>query len=252
MTRCVSAEIYDPSDHRWSPAGTLSAPRSGFAMIALPDGGALVVGGLRSPTEGAAGEASQPTNDGRAIRPRDPNMGFDRRLRRVGPTSCVGGAGRRTGARSRGGEHGHLRPCSPDLDRLRDRPLLITATMQRRCSSRTDPCWWRGAGRSGCRTRPAAQRPSRTRGASSLRPHRARSVAVSSEGSTRIRLRRVRGCLMRLRLRPRSRPILRAGGAGPVTDVGKPKHLRYLSVKPVGAWRNGRARALGVPGAYAV
>lgn len=57
----VSAEIYDPSDHGWSPAGTLSAPRSGFSMIALPDGGALVVGGMHSPTEGAAGEASQPT-----------------------------------------------------------------------------------------------------------------------------------------------------------------------------------------------
>jgi hypothetical protein len=30
------------------------------------------------------------------------------------------------------------------------------------------------------------------------------------------------------------------------------KHMRFLSVKPVGAWRNGGARALGVPGAYAV
>ena len=30
------------------------------------------------------------------------------------------------------------------------------------------------------------------------------------------------------------------------------KHMRFLSTKPVGAWRNGGARALGVPGAYAV
>ena len=30
------------------------------------------------------------------------------------------------------------------------------------------------------------------------------------------------------------------------------KHMRFLSTKPVGAWRNGRASALGVPGAYAV
>ena len=30
------------------------------------------------------------------------------------------------------------------------------------------------------------------------------------------------------------------------------KHMRFLSVKPVGAWRNGRARALGVPGTDAV
>ncbi len=48
----VSVEIYDPSDNHWSPAGTLSAPRSRFSMIAIPDGGALVVGG----------ETSQPTS----------------------------------------------------------------------------------------------------------------------------------------------------------------------------------------------
>jgi hypothetical protein len=30
------------------------------------------------------------------------------------------------------------------------------------------------------------------------------------------------------------------------------RHMRFLSVKPVGAWRNGRARALGVSRAYAV
>ena len=30
------------------------------------------------------------------------------------------------------------------------------------------------------------------------------------------------------------------------------KHMRFLGTKPVGAWRNGGARALGVPGAYAV
>ena len=57
----VSAEIYDPGGHRWSAAGTLSAPRNGFSVVALPDGGALAVGGSVASTEGAGGEAFQPT-----------------------------------------------------------------------------------------------------------------------------------------------------------------------------------------------
>ena len=47
-------------------------------------------------------------------------------------------------------------------------------------------------------------------------------------------------------------PERRASGVGSVTDAGKPKHMRFPSTRPVGAWRNGRARVLGVPGTYAV
>jgi len=41
----ASAEIFDPGDGSWSPAGRLSVPRARFALVALADGGALVVGG---------------------------------------------------------------------------------------------------------------------------------------------------------------------------------------------------------------
>ncbi len=40
------AEIYDPRSDRWSAAGNLATARSGFALVALPDGGALVAGGF--------------------------------------------------------------------------------------------------------------------------------------------------------------------------------------------------------------
>lgn len=40
-----SAELYDPATGRWKAAGQLSARRQAFTMVALPDGGALVVGG---------------------------------------------------------------------------------------------------------------------------------------------------------------------------------------------------------------
>jgi N-acetylneuraminic acid mutarotase len=42
----ASAEIYDPASGRWSSAGSLAAARSGFALVALTDGGALVAGGF--------------------------------------------------------------------------------------------------------------------------------------------------------------------------------------------------------------
>ena len=42
----ASAEVYDPESGRWSSAGRLATARSGFALVALPDGGALVAGGL--------------------------------------------------------------------------------------------------------------------------------------------------------------------------------------------------------------
>lgn len=42
----ASAEVYDPATDRWGWAGRLAAARSGFALVALPDGGALVAGGF--------------------------------------------------------------------------------------------------------------------------------------------------------------------------------------------------------------
>lgn len=44
-----SAELYDPSTKTWSTAGDLPLPRSGLALAALPDGGALAVGGCSYP-----------------------------------------------------------------------------------------------------------------------------------------------------------------------------------------------------------
>ena len=41
-----SAEIYDPRSGEWSSGGELASPRRDFALVALPDGGALVAGGL--------------------------------------------------------------------------------------------------------------------------------------------------------------------------------------------------------------
>jgi N-acetylneuraminic acid mutarotase len=42
----ASTEVYDPKAGRWSSAGSLAENRSGFALVALADGGALVVGGV--------------------------------------------------------------------------------------------------------------------------------------------------------------------------------------------------------------
>ncbi len=41
----ASAEIYDPQVGRWSSAGSLHEPRQGSSLVALRDGGALIVGG---------------------------------------------------------------------------------------------------------------------------------------------------------------------------------------------------------------
>jgi len=41
-----SAEVYDPTTGRWSPAGTLATARSGFVLVALRDGGAIIAGGF--------------------------------------------------------------------------------------------------------------------------------------------------------------------------------------------------------------
>lgn len=45
-----SAEIYDPSTSRWSPAGQLSFRRAGHAAALLPGGEVLVASGRHSPT----------------------------------------------------------------------------------------------------------------------------------------------------------------------------------------------------------
>jgi N-acetylneuraminic acid mutarotase len=42
----ASAEVYDPDSGRWISAGTLATARSGFALVALEDGGAIVAGGF--------------------------------------------------------------------------------------------------------------------------------------------------------------------------------------------------------------
>jgi hypothetical protein len=52
----TTAESFDPVSGRWSAAGKLAAPRSGFSLVALGDGGALVVGGMVTRTRTDDGE----------------------------------------------------------------------------------------------------------------------------------------------------------------------------------------------------
>jgi serpin B len=56
----VAAEIYDPATTAWTSTGSLNAPRTDFAAFALPDGRALVAGGLTAaePDEGPFGAYS--------------------------------------------------------------------------------------------------------------------------------------------------------------------------------------------------
>lgn len=49
-----SAEIFDPATSVWSQAGSLATARRDFNLVALPDGGALVVGGTRVDAAGGA------------------------------------------------------------------------------------------------------------------------------------------------------------------------------------------------------
>jgi serpin B len=63
----ASAEIYDPAAGTWSPAGTLALARQGFSLVALRDGGALVVGGIvggETPTATASAERFDPKSLG--------------------------------------------------------------------------------------------------------------------------------------------------------------------------------------------
>jgi serpin B len=60
-TPVASAEVYDPAAGTWSPAGTLAAPRSDFSLVALPDGGALVAGGIVGDEMTAAAERWDPS-----------------------------------------------------------------------------------------------------------------------------------------------------------------------------------------------
>jgi len=56
----TTAETYDGTSGHWSPAGILAAPRGGFSLLALPDGGALVVGGALTRTVTEEGEVFHP------------------------------------------------------------------------------------------------------------------------------------------------------------------------------------------------
>lgn len=57
----ASAELYDPQTGRWSAAGSVREPRTGSSLVALADGGALLVGGLVL-VGGAFGEGFVPTD----------------------------------------------------------------------------------------------------------------------------------------------------------------------------------------------
>jgi len=65
----TTAETYDPATGRWTSAGTLAAPRGGFSLVALQDGGALVVGGTRTRTV---------TEDGETVYPREGTASAER------------------------------------------------------------------------------------------------------------------------------------------------------------------------------
>jgi N-acetylneuraminic acid mutarotase len=56
--RLAAAEVYDPASRRWSSAGSLATTRVGFALVALADGGAIVVGGFGGLAPRAVGRLS--------------------------------------------------------------------------------------------------------------------------------------------------------------------------------------------------
>lgn len=58
QAQVTAAEVYDPESGRWSSAGALATARSGFALVALADGGAIVVGGFGGMAARAVGRVS--------------------------------------------------------------------------------------------------------------------------------------------------------------------------------------------------
>jgi hypothetical protein len=68
----TTAETFDPATGHWSPAGTLAAPRGGFSLVALPDGGALVVGGAITKTVIEDGESFHPHDPATSVERYDP------------------------------------------------------------------------------------------------------------------------------------------------------------------------------------
>jgi serpin B len=60
----ATAEIYDPATAAWSSAGSLELRREDFGLVALPDGGALVVGGF------AGGDSPSATTSSERFDPR--------------------------------------------------------------------------------------------------------------------------------------------------------------------------------------
>jgi N-acetylneuraminic acid mutarotase len=59
----ASAEVYDPTTGQWSSAGTLATARSDFALVALPDGGALIAGGITASAPLSAVERFDPVSN---------------------------------------------------------------------------------------------------------------------------------------------------------------------------------------------
>ena len=54
----AAAEVFDAASGRWSSAGALATTRVGFTLVALADGGAIVVGGFGGLTPRAVGRLS--------------------------------------------------------------------------------------------------------------------------------------------------------------------------------------------------
>lgn len=54
----AAAEVFDPVSGRWSSAGTLATARSAFTLVALADGGAIVIGGFGGGAPRAVGRVS--------------------------------------------------------------------------------------------------------------------------------------------------------------------------------------------------
>ena len=95
----ASAELYDPASGRWSPAGTMGAPRFEHTATLLGDGRVLMVGGLGSVGDEIAPLASAEIYDPAAnafLRTTDPAEGRANHaaaLLRDGSVLVTGGAG---------------------------------------------------------------------------------------------------------------------------------------------------------------